>query len=154
MKIIKTLLLPAALPLLLQLVHATPSTAIGFIAATGFTITGASFADGNTFMTITVTTMLTGTLSGTGVDLASLLVHSDGTFNAQHLSTCTCSFDGQSGTLNSIFNLKGSMVTRVAIGQWTILSGTGGLSTLRGQGTLNGAPFVGADYSLQIHFEP
>ena len=60
MKIIKTLLL-AALPLLLQLVHATlSSTATGFIAGTGFTITGASFGDGNTFMMITVTTMLTG----------------------------------------------------------------------------------------------
>ncbi len=154
MKIIKSLLLVVALPLLFQLAHATPSTtATGFIAGTGFTVTGTSFADGNVLMTITVTTLLTGTFTGTGVDQASLLVHPDGTFNAQHLSICTCYFEGRSGTLNSIFDLRGSMVTKVAVGQWTILSGTGGLANLWGQGTLNGSPFVGANYSLEVHFE-
>ncbi len=148
-------LLLILLPLLLtQAVRATSSTtATGFIAGTSFTFTGTSVADGNTIYSVTVTTKLTGTLTGIGVDYATLIAHADGSFNAQHLSTCTCALGGNSGTLTSIFNLKGSLVNGVAEGQWTILSGTGGLTGLRGQGTLVGAPFVGADYSLQIHFE-
>src|SRR2546428_1289954 len=155
MKLDKVLFLALALPLLVHSAHGTtPTTARGFIAGTSFTFTSISFADNNTFYTVIVTTLLTGALAGSGVDYATLVVHRDGSFNAQHLSTCSCTFAGQSGTLNSIFNLKGSIVTKVAIGQWTILSGTGDLARLHGQGTLNGAPFVGANYSLEGHFDP
>ena len=155
MKIAQILFLALALPLLVHSAHGTPPTTVsGFIAGTSFTFTSIFFADNNTIYTVTVTTLLTGALTGSGVDYATLVVHRDGSFNAQHLSTCSCTFAGRSGTLNSIFNLKGSMVTRVAIGRWTILSGTGDLALLHGQGTLNGAPFVGANYSLEVHFQP
>ena len=155
MKLDKVLFLALALPLLVHSAHGTtPTTARGFIAGTSFTFTSISFADNNTIYTVTVTTLLTGMLAGSGVDHATLVVHRDGSFNAQHLSTCSCTFAGRSGTLNSIFNLKGSIVTHVAIGQWTILSGTADLASLHGQGTLNGAPFVGANYSLEVHFDP
>ena len=155
MKFVKVLFLVLALPWLVHSAQGTPpTTASGFIAGTSFTFTSISFADNNTIYTVTVTTLLTGTLAGTGVDYATLVVHRDGSFNAQHLSTCSCTFAGQSGTLNSILNLKCSMTTKVASGQWTILSGTGALARLHGQGTLNGAPFVGANYSLEVHFDP
>ncbi len=154
MKGLVSLLLVLSSLLVTSGVHATPSTtATGFIAGTSFTFTSTSTADGNTIYSVTVNTKLTGTLTGTGVDYATLIAHADGSFNAQHLSMCTCTVNGNSGTLTSIFNLTGSLVDHVAQGQWTILSGTGGLANLRGQGTLLGAPFVGADYSLQIHFE-
>ena len=155
MKSFKALFLVLSFLALIPLVHAAPSTtATGFIAGTSFTFTGTQVADGNTIYSVTVTTKLTGSLTGIGVDYATLIAHADGSFNAQHLSICTCTLAEKSGTLTSILNLRGSLVTHFAEGQWTILSGTGDLTNLRGQGTLLGAPFVGADYSLQIHFEP
>ena len=89
----------------------------GFIGGTSFTFTSTSFADSNTIYTITVTTLLTGTLTGSGVDYATLIVHPDGSFNAQHLSTCNCKVNGLSGVLSSVFNLSGSLVTQTAAGQ-------------------------------------
>ncbi len=155
MKVIKVLLLAIVLPLVVQLAHgAASTTASGFIAGTSFTFTSTSFADGNTIYKVTVTTLLTGTLAGSGVDYATLTVHSDGSFVAQHQSICSCTVSGLSGTLTSVFNLSGSLVTGTATGQWTILSGTDGLASLKGQGTLVGAPFVGANYLLKIHFDP
>src|SRR5213593_2138308 len=115
MRIVKfPMLLPLALLMLIPAHATTPTTATGFIAGTSFTFTSTSFADSNTIYTITVTTLLTGTLTGSGVDYATLIVHPDGSFNAQHLSTCNCKVNGLSGVLSSVFNLSGSLVTQTA----------------------------------------
>jgi hypothetical protein len=114
-------------------------------------------ADGNTFFSLTVTFVDSGTLSGTEVDVFTFVTHPNGntTFHGVATFTGDIVVGGSvvaSGT--SHFVIKGTGEGASFQGGLTILSGTDGLANLRGQGTFEGTLGVGGSYTLDLHFEP
>ena len=71
-------------------------------------------------------------------------------------------FNGEGGTLDDTVHVRYTatvdLVTGVLQGRYTILSGTGVLANLRGQGTISAnvysEPLGITDYILRYHFEP
>jgi Protein of unknown function (DUF3224) len=109
---------------------------------------------GNWIYDIVVDSTLTGDITGTDVAHNHWIVHSDGSLNIQLECTSTIdSFMGKSvsGTLN--YKLDGSGDASGSEGTWVIISGTGDLANLRGQGTFTGT-LVAVEYTGQIHFDP
>src|SRR5205807_4347451 len=100
-------LLLLALTLLLtfgstSLVRADQPTASGTWDLISHTQTLLKTADGNTFYAVVESPAYVGTaatgLFGTAVDTYTLIVHSDGSVNAQGIETCTgCSIGGRAG---------------------------------------------------------
>jgi hypothetical protein len=115
----------------------------------------------NTFLTTFENGMWTGTFEGTSTEDGKVVIHCSGawSFNAI-VSFSEVTVDGREGTLT--MSVGGGQPDEDSDweGRWVILSGTGELATLRGQGIWwgPGAPDVGVwgdiYYSGQIHFEP
>lgn len=83
------------------------------------------------------------------------LVHATGAANFHGTETCTCVVQGRAGTL--LFGFEGTGEPNgTFVGHFVILSGTGGLRNLRGQGSIMGPGpgSVSGTYSGEIHFEP
>ena len=117
-------------------------------------------AGGNTFIYADDDALFTGTFDGTGYDVFTLEIHPKGFATGRGRTLFTGEVDGKSGTL--VIQWVGN--TKNDLGwwwfKWVILSGTGDLANLRGQGTSWGpgpaGPGVwgGVDYSGKIHFKP
>ena len=139
----------------IPLVHATKPTQVsGTIAALGFTVTGMRSADGNTIVILIETESLAGDLTGTMVAEVREMIHASGRVEGQALSTITGSAMGKSGTVVLRYVMTGTYGGTFS-GQWVILSGTGDLANLHGQGTVTADTSAGTGtYSGQIHFEP
>ena len=116
-------------------------------------------AGGTTFITTYDYGVLTGTFEGESTEVGTVVIHSNGKASFNALLTFTGEVNGKSGTF------KMSVVGRAILGedwtgQWVILSGTGDLSNLRGEGTWYG-PGAGGSfkwgtlyYDGNYHFEP
>ena len=147
----------ALLPTLwMPVVHATPPITASGTFDYEFEITGSREADGNLFIYATEWETWVGTFDGTAVAVFRVGMFSEGFWNVWLRSTFTGTVLGESGTM--VIQLVGKKPEgQDWYGQWVILSGTGGLANLCGQGTWGGPGFgaVGPDiwYEGQIHFE-
>ena len=125
------------------------------------TIVDVRMADGNTFLTTTEEGIWTGTFVGTSREEGQVVIHRSGFWSFNGLVFFDeVTVDDKSGTLVMSAVGKRADVFTDWQGKWVILSGTGDLANLRGQGTWwgPGAPDVGQwgdiYYSGNIHFEP
>jgi uncharacterized protein DUF3224 len=114
-------------------------------------------ADGNTFVTLTFTAgVLTGDITGSFTEQLSIVTHPDGSGNVQGNATCTCVVAGRAGTL--VFDNIAGTSNAAGVGEaHYVLSGSGGLAGLHGQGTAIVSPtargLVGV-YTAQYSFDP
>ncbi len=109
-------------------------------------------ADGNTWRYATEVEMWTGDFVGTGFSTFRAEIFSAGFWNVWLRSTFTGTVLGNAGTLD--IQLVGLREGGIWNGHWVILSGTGDLAGIRGQGTWSGPGFPGPSpyisYSGQI----
>jgi hypothetical protein len=101
-----------------------------------------------------------GTFFGTSTEDGKVVIHSSGVWSFNAIVSFEGEVDGRYGTLQMSVNGKAPDAFSDWEGRWVIISGTGELSTLQGQGTWGGpgAPEVGAwgdiYYAGKVHFEP
>ena len=152
----------ALLSTLLTAVYATPSEPVSGSFDYTFEITGMRGADGNTFLYATEWEDWEGDFTGTSVAVFRVEMFRSGFWNVWLRSTFTGTVNGKSGT--AVIQLVGKKSSGEDwYGQWVILSGTGDLANLRGQGTWWGPGYrsdtkIPGDpdiyYSGKIHFKP
>ena len=107
----------------------------------------------NLIVTWTSTNVLSGTFSGTLVEEQRFVVSADGSFTGTEVSTFTGTVNGVAGTDTSVGVFAGDDTS--FHGHFVILSGTGDLANLHGQGTTEGSSATGAGtYSGQVLFSP
>lgn len=92
-------------------------------------------ADGNTFVTLFFPAgVLTGDITGTFTEQLRVVTHPGGSQNVHGNATCTCAVAGRTGVL--VFdNLAGTTNPSGVGNAHFVLSGSGGLADLHGQGT-------------------
>jgi hypothetical protein len=123
-------------------------------------IVGVKVADCNTFLTTFENGMWTGTFEGTSTEDGKVVIHCSGAWSFKGIVSFEGKVNGKIGTLTmrAVGTRPDSLTDWT--GKWVIISGTGDLANLRGQGTWWGpgapAPEVWGDiyYSGEIHFEP
>jgi len=114
-------------------------------------------AGGNVFVTLFFPAgVVTGDITGRFTEQLRTVTHSDGTQNVLGNATCTCTVGGRTGTL--VFdNIVGAANAAGVSEAHFVLSGSGGLAHLRGQGTAIVSPTslgpVGI-YTAQYSFDP
>ena len=114
-------------------------------------------ADGNAFVTLFFPAgVLTGDITGTFTEQLHFVTHPDGSQNVQGNATCTCTVAGRTGAL--VFdNIAGTTNTSGVSHAHFVLSGSGGLADLHGQGTAIVSPtpqgLLGV-YTAQYSFDP
>jgi hypothetical protein len=113
-------------------------------------------ADGNAFVTLFFPAgVVTGDITGTFSELLHVVTHPDGSQNIRGNATCTCTVAGRTGTL--VFdNIVGTTNASGVSEAHFVLSGSGGLAGLHGQGTAVVSPTqqgpVGV-YTAQYSFD-
>jgi hypothetical protein len=92
-------------------------------------------ADGNTFVTLFFPAgVLTGDITGTFTEQLRVVTHPDGSQNVHGNAICTCAVAGRTGVL--VFdNIAGTTNPSGVGNAHFVLSGSGGLTDLHGQGT-------------------
>lgn len=111
-------------------------------------------ASGNTIIKDVTNQVVNGDIAGSAIFERTFILHSSGKYNIQGIDTITASVGGRSGTITLRIAGTGDLIAGTVQGKWTILSGTGELANLHGQGTLTGMSNVAGTYSGQIHFDP
>ena len=146
------------------LVVAQPASASTPIAATGtFFFVAAPVpsdfrtADGNAFVTLFFPAgVLTGDITGTFTEQLQFVTHPDGSQNVHGNATCTCAVAGRTGVL--VFdNIAGTTNPSGVSNAHFVLSGSGGLADLHGQGTAIVTPTPQGPlgvYTAQYSFDP
>ena len=111
-------------------------------------------ADGNTLIDFTYVESWQGTFDGTRVGSGSLVVHPDGSVNAQASGIFTGTIAGRSGTAVMRSSVTGTFALATAI--ITVTDGTGGLAGVHAVGTdagsATGPTSFAATYSGEVHF--
>ncbi len=150
-KISFTLALPILL--LLPIASATTSTSVsGTFTGTGFHVISTKTAGPNTFVTAMSTFALTGGFSGSAIATATTLTTAKGlAVDVGERATFTGTVNGVSGTV--VFRITGNSAGGTFHGHFTILSGTGGLANLRGEGSFVLTSMSGGTYTAQVHFD-
>jgi uncharacterized protein DUF3224 len=132
----------------------TPSEGSGTFTFAA-TVTSSRTAGGNTFLTLTGTEAISGAITGAATVDFTQVNHSSGDSNSNGLITCpACIVGGRTGT--AVFRFEGSGAFSTAdpfAGQFVVLSASGGLSGLRGDGTFT-AIDGGGTYTFRWHFDP
>jgi len=132
---------------------ATPTTVTGPFTTTA-TNTGVRTVDGNLIVTQTLSITTAGDFAGTllGSDTVILLSSGTGTFFGS--GTFTGTVLGKSGTVTVSFTgtFTGFPTLPVLQGHTVFYNGTGGLSNLEAQGTIQGVLNVGGTYTIQVLF--
>ena len=146
-----------AIALLAQPAAATaPSTRSGTFAFTSMTGTGSRDAGPNTVITATATGILSGALAGTFTEELRQVFHADGTSEFHGTVTCTCTVGVMAGTI--VIRFEGSGIGGSAgsvEGQFTVVSASGNLEGLHGQGTFaQTSPAVAGTYEINMHRDP
>jgi hypothetical protein len=114
-------------------------------------------AGGNAFVTLSFPVgVLTGDITGNFTEQLHVVTHLDGSQNLRGNATCTCAVAGRTGTL--VFdNIVGTTNTSGVSEAHFVLSGSGGLANVHGQGTAIVSPTsqgpVGV-YTAQYSFDP
>jgi type II secretory pathway pseudopilin PulG len=117
-------------------------------------------ADGNTFLKTHENGKWTGTFSGKSTEDGKVVIHSSGAWSFKGTVSFEGVVNGKTGTLTMLAVGSRPDENTDWTGKWVILSGTGDLANLRGQGTWSGpgapAPEQWGDiyYAGDIHFEP
>jgi hypothetical protein len=127
-----------------------PSPVTGTFAVVSVTTTSTRTADGNTFITLTRTAVLSGTFTGTTTDTVMLVMHSNGTTSLRGAGTCFCTIAGRSGTFDYRFRGSGIFPTSGS-GRYVVGHGTGGLAGLHAEGPFSG-DFAVANLGGRYHF--
>lgn len=127
-----------------------PSPTLSTFAVVAATTTDTRTADGNTFITVRRTAVLTGTFTGTTTDTVVLVMHSNGTTSANGAGTCVCSVEGRTGTFDYRFRGSGTFPTSLS-GRYVAGHGTAGLKGLHAEGPFSGT-FLVASVGGQYHF--
>ena len=146
-----------AVALLAQPAAATePSTGSGNFVFTSMTPTGARTADSNTIITANATGALSGALTGTFTEELRQVFHADGTSDFHGTVTCTCTIGGMTGTVVLRFEGSGTGGSAGSVaGQFTVVSASGNLEGLHGQGTFaQTSPAVAGTYEINMHRDP
>jgi len=111
-------------------------------------------ADGNTFIGFTLAEGWQGTFGGTRVGSGSVVVHADGTIDAQSSGVFTGTIAGRSGTAVMRFHVSGTFAAATV--NFTVTDGTGGLAGVHAEGTeavsATGPMSVAGTYSALVHF--
>ena len=128
----------------------TPSNGSGTFSFAPISSTSRQ-ADGNTFLEVTASETISGSITGAATVQFSQVVHADGSVNTNGRITCVCTVDGRTGTV--VFRFEGTGSSTNLDGQFGVLSGTGGLADLRGQGTFHAVGLAGT-YTFSWHFDP
>lgn len=142
-KLLSLLVFAAATALAAPAAASPPKPATGTFAVVTATTTDVRTADGNTFLTVTRTAVLSGTFTGTTTDEVRIVMHSNGTTSVHGTGTCVCTVEGRSGTFDYRFQGSGTFPTTLA-GRYVVRHGTGGLEGLHGVGSFSGSFFVAA----------
>ena len=130
-----------------------PTSASGTFVFASMTPTGARSADGNTIITANATGALSGALTGTFTEALRQVLHSDGTSELHGTITCTCTVGGMTGTV--VIRFQGSGTGSGVAGEFAVLSSSGGLEGLLGQGTFaQTSPAVAGTYQINLHRDP
>jgi Protein of unknown function (DUF3224) len=113
---------------------------------------GFRLAGGNSFFTLSFPAgVVTGDITGSFTEQIHVVAHPDGSQNIQGNSTCTCAVGGRTGTL--VFdNITGTTNTSGVADAHFVLSGSGGLAGLHGQGTAIVSPTLFGVYTAQYSF--
>jgi hypothetical protein len=111
-------------------------------------------AGGNQYFYVVESPAYVGGLTGTAVDRYLLVVHSDGSFNAEGVETCDyCTIGGRSGDYVATFTFSASGTQQHS--RLVFQGGTGGLTGLRGVGSFEvtqTTPVTGGTYAYGYHF--
>jgi len=147
-----------AIALLAQPAAATaPSTGSGTFTFTSMTPAAPPRTAGpNTVITATATGILSGALAGTFTEELRQVFHADGTSEFHGTVTCTCTVGVMAGTI--VIRFEGSGIGGSAgsvEGQFTVVSASGDLEGLHGQGTFaQTSPAVAGTYEINMHRDP
>jgi hypothetical protein len=114
-------------------------------------------ADGNMFVTLFFPAgVVTGEIAGTFTEQLTIVTHPDGSQNLHGSATCICVVAGRTGTL--VFdNIAGTTNPAGVSEAHYVLSGSGGLVGLHGQGTAIVSPTPRGPlgvYTAQYSFDP
>ncbi len=115
---------------------------------------------GNTFLKTYEDSWWEGTLEGYSYDECKVVVHRSGLWTYNAKAYFSGSVDGRTGELTLRLNGRRPDAFSEWTGQWVILSGTGELANLHGQGTFYGpgSPGFGEVGEItiegQVHFDP
>ena len=108
----------------------------------------------NTIITDTLGSVLSGTFSGTSVLQERYVLRADGSFIERAVETFTGTVNGVAGTATFVDVITGDLTSSFH-GSFVVVSGTGGLANLRGQGTFEGSSITGiGTYTAQIQIHP
>jgi hypothetical protein len=92
-------------------------------------------ADGNAFVTLSFPAgVVTGDITGNFTERLNVVTHPDGSQNIQGNAICRCSVAGRTGAL-AFDNITGTTNASGVSEAHFVLSGSGGLAALHGQGT-------------------
>jgi len=119
-------------------------------------------ADGNTFLDTSEVGQWTGTFSGVSTEKGKVVRYSSGHVSFKGAVSFIGKVGDKSGTLEMLAVGSKPDLSSEWEGIWVIISGTGDLATLHGQGTWWGPGWSSANptdwgdiyYSGEIHFEP
>jgi hypothetical protein len=117
-------------------------------------------ADGNTFLETFEEAIWTGDFDGESTEDGQVVIRASGSWSYKGIVSFEGTVDGRSGTMEMFVAGRRPDGFSDWQGRFVILSGTGELASLRGQGTWwgPGAPDLGQQgdifYSGKIHFEP
>jgi Protein of unknown function (DUF3224) len=153
-----TLLVTAAVAVVLlvaETASATPSVAFNGTFTNGSSVlTSFRQADGNTFISQTVSVVYAGDFAGPVTEQIDLVIHPDGSINFKGADVCTCTIAGRSGTIVLPFSGTGDSSGFLS-GRFTVGHGTGELSNLHGVGMFQSSNGGAAGpFSGTYHFDP
>jgi hypothetical protein len=132
-----------------------PTAFSGTFANTASAVTSFRQADGNTFISETVSVVYAGDLAGPVVEQIDVVIHPDGSFDFKGTDYCACTLagSGRSGTIALPFTGTGEPDGSLS-GRFTIGDGTGGLANMRGIGTFESSNGAGGSFAGTYHFDP
>jgi hypothetical protein len=111
-------------------------------------------ADGNLTFSAVDVVAFTGGITGTATDTYTFTSHPDGSITGHGTETClACTIGGRTGGYTEVFSFTATANFASFAGHFTMLSATGGLDGLRGEGTFQGAGFS-ETILLNYHFQP
>jgi len=148
-----TLLTVSMLALSMSPANATQSTTVTWQSFSGSYLppfTPPQSAGENTIYTANRAKTYTGDIEATGISHFRMVMHKDGVTTSATTTVAVTQLMGQSveGTLT---------LKHGSIGLWRIISGTGDLANLRGQGTIykdENTPAGAYTFSGKVHFDP
>ena len=129
-----------------------PTPTGGSFIVTSATMSDVRAAGPNTIFSWRVTFENTGALDGPSVATLRCVVRPTGQGRCHGPETFTGSVAGRSGTAVFQDTIAVDTVQGTVSGRFVIVSGTGDLATLRGQGTFQARGSTGS-YTLNMHFD-